>query len=102
MANALRTQLSWTHCRTLIRVKNPDTQECYIAEATENNWSGRQLERGSLPKRCGKKSGNGTAVPDACSPVRRRVCAGSRGPSAMPQPAAPKLTSSNSRSIVTT
>jgi predicted nuclease of restriction endonuclease-like (RecB) superfamily len=43
--NALRSQLSWTHYRTLIRIDNQDKIEFYIAEATKNNWTARQLER---------------------------------------------------------
>jgi predicted nuclease of restriction endonuclease-like (RecB) superfamily len=43
--NALRSQFSWTHYRTLIRIDNPDKREFYIAEATKNNWNSRQLER---------------------------------------------------------
>lgn len=42
--NALRSQFSWTHYRTLIRIENPDKREFYIAEAEKNNWSARQLE----------------------------------------------------------
>lgn len=45
IANALRSQLSWTHYRTLIRFKDPQKVEFYIAEATKNNWTARQLER---------------------------------------------------------
>lgn len=43
--NALRSQLSWTHYRTLIRIDNQDKREFYIAEAIKNNWTARQLER---------------------------------------------------------
>lgn len=43
--NALRSQLSWTHYRTLLRLDNPDKREFYIAESTKNNWTARQLER---------------------------------------------------------
>lgn len=43
--NALRSQLSWTHYRTLIRIENQDKREFYIAEATKNNWTARQLDR---------------------------------------------------------
>ena len=45
IANALRSQLSWTHYRLLIRIDNQDKREFYIAEATKNNWTARQLER---------------------------------------------------------
>lgn len=43
--NALRSQLSWTHYRTLIRIDNEDKREFYIAETGKNNWTARQLER---------------------------------------------------------
>jgi predicted nuclease of restriction endonuclease-like (RecB) superfamily len=45
IVNALRSQLSWTHYRTLIRIDNQDKREFYIAEADKNNWTARQLER---------------------------------------------------------
>ena len=43
--NALRSQLSWTHYRRLIRIENQNKRDYYIAEASKNNWSARQLER---------------------------------------------------------
>lgn len=43
--NALRSQFSWTHYRTLIRIENGDKRDFYIAEAEKNNWTSRQLER---------------------------------------------------------
>lgn len=43
--NALRSQFSWTHYRLLIRIDNQDKREFYIAEASKNNWTARQLER---------------------------------------------------------
>ena len=45
IANALRSQFSWTHYRTLIRIENEDKRTFYIAEAAKNNWAARQLER---------------------------------------------------------
>ena len=45
IANAVRSQFSWTHYRTLIRIDNQDKREFYIAEASKNNWNARQLER---------------------------------------------------------
>lgn len=45
IANALRSQFSWTHYRTLIRIENEDKRAFYIAEAEKNNWTARQLER---------------------------------------------------------
>ena len=43
--NALRSQFSWTHYRTLIRIDNVDKRNFYIAEASKNNLNARQLER---------------------------------------------------------
>jgi predicted nuclease of restriction endonuclease-like (RecB) superfamily len=45
ITNALRSQFSWTHYRTLIRIDNPEKREFYIAESAKNNWTARQLER---------------------------------------------------------
>lgn len=45
IVNAVRSQLSWTHYRLLIRLDNEDKREYYIAEAAKNNWTTRQLER---------------------------------------------------------
>lgn len=43
--NALRTELSWTHYRTLLRVENEQARQWYMNEAVEQNWSSRALER---------------------------------------------------------
>ncbi|MFC0323168.1 YhcG family protein [Gallibacterium melopsittaci] len=43
--NALRTELSWTHYRSLIRIENPQAREWYLKETIENNWSSRALDR---------------------------------------------------------
>lgn len=43
--NALRTELSWTHYRTLMRVESPCAREWYQHEAISQNWSARALER---------------------------------------------------------
>ncbi len=45
IANALRSQLGWTHYKLLIRIDGQDKRDFYIAEAIKNNWSTRQLER---------------------------------------------------------
>lgn len=45
IVNALRSQFSWTHYRLLMRLDNEDKREFYMAEATINNWTSRQLER---------------------------------------------------------
>lgn len=43
--NALRSQFSWTHYRTLIRIDIQERKNFYIAEVEKNNWTARQLER---------------------------------------------------------
>ena len=43
--NALRSQLSWTHYRILLRVDRHDARRFYMQEAIEGNWSTRQLDR---------------------------------------------------------
>ncbi|MFA6396019.1 MAG: PDDEXK nuclease domain-containing protein [Sulfurimonas sp.] len=45
ITNALRSQLSWTHYKLLLRIEENDKREFYIAESTKNNWSSRDLER---------------------------------------------------------
>ena len=45
IASALRTQLNWTHYKTLISIDNQDKRDFYIAETEKNNWTARQLER---------------------------------------------------------
>ena len=45
MWNALRTELSWTHYRTLLRVESESARHWYMREAAEQNWSTRALER---------------------------------------------------------
>ncbi len=43
--NALRSELSWTHYRLLLRVENDQARQFYMQEAIECNWSTRSLER---------------------------------------------------------
>lgn len=43
--NAVRSELSWTHYRLLLKVGDPDARAFYESEAAEGNWSTRQLER---------------------------------------------------------
>lgn len=43
--NALRTELTWTHYRILLRVENPDARSFYENEAINARWSTRELER---------------------------------------------------------
>lgn len=42
---ALRSLLTWTHWRLVMRVENPAARDYYIREAAEQGWSSRQLER---------------------------------------------------------
>lgn len=42
---ALRSQLSWTHHRLIMRVDNPAARDYYMKEAAGQNWSSRVLER---------------------------------------------------------
>jgi predicted nuclease of restriction endonuclease-like (RecB) superfamily len=42
---ALRSQLTWTHYRSIMRIENPDARNYYIAEAANQNWGTRQLDR---------------------------------------------------------
>ncbi|GAK49965.1 putative cytoplasmic protein [Candidatus Moduliflexus flocculans] len=43
--NALRSQLSWTHYRLLLKVNDEAARLFYLNEAAECAWSSRQLER---------------------------------------------------------
>ena len=43
--NALRSQLTWTHYRALLRVENDDVRNWYMEECIRSAWSSRQLER---------------------------------------------------------
>ena len=42
---ALRSELSWTHYRQLMRVENESARNFYLEEAIKANWSTRQLDR---------------------------------------------------------
>lgn len=44
-SHALRDQLSWTHYRLLLKVKNDQARNFYLQESIECNWSTRTLER---------------------------------------------------------
>jgi predicted nuclease of restriction endonuclease-like (RecB) superfamily len=43
--NAVRTELSWTHYRSLIRIENETARLWYLQESVEQGWSARALER---------------------------------------------------------
>ncbi len=42
---AVRSELSWTHYRLIMRVDNPMAREYYMNETVDSNWSSRVLER---------------------------------------------------------
>ncbi len=42
---ALRSFLSWTHHRLVMRVESPSAREYYITHSQQENWSTRTLER---------------------------------------------------------
>lgn len=43
--NAVRSELSWTHYRLLLKVDDPVAREWYMKEAITTVWSSRQLDR---------------------------------------------------------
>jgi predicted nuclease of restriction endonuclease-like (RecB) superfamily len=42
---ALRSELTWTHYRMLMRVDEPSRREFYLTESADSGWTSRQLER---------------------------------------------------------
>jgi predicted nuclease of restriction endonuclease-like (RecB) superfamily len=42
---ALRSELTWTHYRLLMRVDEPNRREFYLTESADAGWTSRQLER---------------------------------------------------------
>jgi len=43
--NAVRSELTWTHYRSLIKIEDEAARNWYINEAIEAGWSSRQLDR---------------------------------------------------------
>ena len=43
--NALRSELTWTHYRALLRVEDDAARNWYMEECIRSGWSSRQLER---------------------------------------------------------
>jgi hypothetical protein len=41
--NAVRTELSWAHYRTLLRVENEQAPHWYMNEAASQNWTSRAV-----------------------------------------------------------
>ena len=42
---ALRSELTWSHYRLLMRVEEPSRREFYLTEGADSGWTSRQLER---------------------------------------------------------
>jgi len=42
---ALRSELTWTHYRLLMRIDEPNRREFYLTESANSGWTSRQLER---------------------------------------------------------
>lgn len=42
---ALRSELTWTHYRMLMRIEEPRRREFYLKESADSGWTSRQLER---------------------------------------------------------
>ena len=45
IVNALRSQLTWTHYRLLLKVKDPKARQFYEDESIKNGWITRALDR---------------------------------------------------------
>ena len=43
--HALRSELSWTHYRSLMRIEEPKRRDFYLIESAESGWTARQLDR---------------------------------------------------------
>ena len=43
--NAVRSELSWTHYRHLLKVEDEQARQWYLEEAVKENWSTRAMER---------------------------------------------------------
>lgn len=43
--DAVRSELSWTHYRSLMRIENLTARDWYLNEAINQNWSARALDR---------------------------------------------------------
>lgn len=43
--NSLRSELTWTHYRSLLRVENEQARAWYVNKAISEQWSSRQLDR---------------------------------------------------------
>ena len=43
--NAVRSNLSWTHYRMLLKVEDENARQFYLDECAKSTWSTRQIER---------------------------------------------------------
>lgn len=43
--NALRSELTWTHYRLILRINRNEARDFYVIEAIKSNWSTRELDR---------------------------------------------------------
>ena len=43
--HTLCDKLSWSHCRTLLKVSGDAARDFYLHECVKENWSVRQLDR---------------------------------------------------------
>lgn len=43
--NALRSELSWTHYRLILRIEDRNARNFYMVETANNRWSTRELDR---------------------------------------------------------
>lgn len=41
----MRTELTWSHYRFLLRIENEKARQWYIEEAVKEHWSSRQSDR---------------------------------------------------------
>lgn len=72
---ALRTELTWSHYRSIMRVQNPDARQYYIKEAADNNWSTRQLDRNINTLYYERLLSSKTKPTDAGQPVTEKTTA---------------------------
>ena len=48
-SEGLRSELSWTHYRSLLSIESPAAREWYMHEAADQQWSTRALDRQITP-----------------------------------------------------
>ena len=63
---ALRSQLTWTHWRLLMRVEDPAARDYYISESAEHGWNTRQLAASSSPARRNSATNSNAAIFSNC------------------------------------